>query len=153
MARRLALALVLALSGLAVMALAELPAWASPGRFHHVAVAATVTGNAIEQAGRGDGLVRLCALRLHYVVEGRGYDDVRHAQDGVRLWPDERRVGDLRPGDTLTAWIDPGHPESASLHEDRPLGNEPGQWLLGAALLVASLVVALRPARAKAGTR
>ena len=153
MARRRVLAVVLALAGLAVMALAELPAWASPGRFHHVPVTATVTDNAIEQIGHGDAVLRTNALGLRYVVEGRAYDDLHRTQERVRLWPDERRVGDLRPGDTLTVWISPGHPESASLHEDRPLGNEPGQWLLGAALLVASLVVALRPARAKAGTR
>ncbi len=148
MARRLALAVGLALAGLVVIALAELPAWASPGRFHHVPVTATVTDNAIEQVGQGSDVARICALRLRYVVEGRTYDDVHRAQDSIRLGPDQRRIGDLRPGDTLTVWVSSTHPESASLHEDRPLGNEPGQWLFGAALLIAGLVVALRPRRA-----
>ena len=48
MARRLALAILLALAGLVVMALAELPAWAMGRPFHRVAVPATITDNAIE---------------------------------------------------------------------------------------------------------
>ena len=143
MVGRLALAFVLALAGLMVMALAQLPAWAGGRPFHHVPVSATITSNTVEVLGHGDDAMRMCTPRWHYVFEGHAYDGSSVAQDGVRLWPEPRRVGDLRPGDTLIVWIDPQRPDKSSWHEDRPLGDEPGQWLLGGALVVAGLVVAI----------
>jgi hypothetical protein len=143
MARRLALAILLALAGLAVIALAELPAWAMGRPFHRVAVPATITDNTVEVLGHGDNATRMCRPRWHYVFEGRGYDGGGVAQDSIRLRPDPRRVGDLRPGDTLVVWIDPNRPGTSSWHEDRPLGNEPGQWVFGGMLVAAGLAVAV----------
>jgi hypothetical protein len=118
-----------------------------------VAVPATITANAVEVLGQGDSATRMCTPRWHYTFEGRSYDASSTAQDSVRLGPDSRRIGDLRPGDTLTVWIDPHLPQASYWREDRLLGNEPGQWLLGGALVVAGLVVAIaafvRPRRAK----
>ena len=152
MVGRLALAVVLALAGLAVMALAELPAWAFGRAYHHVAVTATITDNALETLGHGGDAMRMFTPHWRYVFEGRSYDGRSTAQDSVRVGPDARRVGDLRPGDTLLVWIDPQRPQSSHWREDRPLGNEPGQWLLGGALVVAGLVAAIaafvRPRRA-----
>lgn len=118
-------------------------------------VPATITDSAIDPLGRDDAAMSGHTLRWRYVFEGRAYEDHQLAQDRLRLGPtDQRRVGDLRPGDSLTVWIDPRHPGSAALREDRLLGNEPGQWLLGGALLLAGVAVAVvavaRPRRAKA---
>ena len=56
-----------------------------------------------------------------------------------------RRVGGRRPGDWLRAWVDPDRPELASLHRERRLGNDERQILAGLALIVAAIVVAIRP--------
>ena len=143
MARRLVVATLIGLVGLGLLAFAELPMWATGRPFHSMPVRATIVDNAIEQFGNGPTAMRMCTLHWRYVVDGRPYEARYVAQDRVRLWPSNLQVGDLRVGGTMDVWIDPQRPDSAVLHEDRLLGNDPGMVLLGVALVAGSVIAGI----------
>ena len=142
MARRLLVAVLLTLAGLGLLATASLPRYMFGFPFHSVPMRATIVDNAVEQLGSGETAMHMCTLHWHYVFEGRPYDARYLAECKVRLWNPERAVGDLRAGDTMTVWIDAHRPDAAAPREDGPLGNDPGQVLLGVALVVAGIVTA-----------
>ena len=144
MAKRLLVAALLTLVGLGLLATASVPRYLFGLPFHHVPMRATIVDNAIEQLGSGETALRMCTLRWHYVFQGRPYDASALAGCNVRLWnPERRAVGDLRAGETMDVWIDPQRPAAAAMREDGYLGNDPGQVLLGAALVIAGVVSAV----------
>ena len=154
MARRLVLAALLALAGLCLLAFADLP----PGRmgmpYRHVPVQARITDRTEDRLGSSDATA-VSHFRLHYAFEGRSYDGSYAASNRIPLPSGDRRFGDLRSGDTLEIWIDPARPDLfPSPRRDQRLGNEPGKILLGLALLIASVIVAIagrvRPAAVRA---
>ena len=143
MARRLLVALLPALVGLGLLADASVPLYLFGMPFHHAPMRATVVDNAVEELGNGQPTLGMCTPRWHYVFEGRPYDASIHAGCGVQLRdPQRRTVGDLRAGDTTDIWIDPKRPAAASLHRDGYLGNDPGQTLLGLALVFVGIAMA-----------
>ena len=137
MARRLGLAVVLALAGLFLLAFADLPPGCMETPYRHVPVQARVTERV---AAHGD----VSLLHLRYVFEGHGYDASIGAYDRMMLPSGDRRFGDLRTGDTLEIWIDPERPNAfPSPRRDQRLGTEPGKIMLGMALLIAGAFAAV----------
>ena len=143
MARRLGLAALLALAGLCLLAFADLPPGWMGMPYRHVSVQARITDRTEDRLGSDDATA-VSHFRLRYAFEGRSCDASYATSNRIPLPTGERRFGDLRPGDALEIWIDPERPNAfPSPRRDHRLGNEPGQILLGAALLIANALVAL----------
>ena len=139
MARRLALAFVLALVGLALLALAQLPPGISGWPYHHVPVDGEVV--AVEPLHPTGHHGLQSTVRFRYVVDGRAYEDTLG-----RVWldgdtPSAHPSVNYEVGAHLTLWIDPAHPKSASRGKDSLLGIDGGQILLGAGLVLAALAL------------
>ena len=148
MARRVGEAFALLLAGLLCLAFAEIPPglpWRFSRPYTHVPVDARVVDlEPVRYAGKDTGV---SLLHYRYVFDGRPYDATWRGTSSIPLPSDVGRIGGLRPGDWLRAWVDPDRPEAASLHRERRLGNDERQILAGLVLIVAAVVVAVRPRR------
>ena len=139
MAGRLVLACLLALSGLGLLAFADLPPGLFGMPYRHVPVRATITERVADEARSGSHAVPMSILHYHYAFGGRDYDGSYGAPDHRLLPSNGRRVGDLRVGDVLDIWLDPDRPQFEGPFADPPLGREPVQVVLGLALAMAGL--------------
>ena len=148
MARRVGEAFALLLAGLVCLAFAEFPP-GMPGPFWRPYTHLPVDARVVEvvpqrYAGKDTGV---SLLRYHFLFDGRPYDATWRGSSDIVLPSDVGRVSGLRPGDWVQAWVDPDRPELARLHQERRLGNDGAQILLGLALMVAAVALAFRPRR------